>query len=301
MTTKASRSLSSESVNGKDQIKSHKAGSNLSPVAERVQSPVTDEDTFAWIALSLQTPQTVKKELKFLSSIRRKTAAFDSEEREFLMGLGHYKVCINIYPAGEYDSRVKAMLCLPKKAARKSPQVHPPFYPPALILVFASQIPVSPLTKKKPLSCQGNPESRELAGFSTAKKSYGKAARVTVRNGWPRPRAEAPEAPARCTKEPRRLQGGVTLPAPPRVASCSPPWARTTQHRSAGTEQVPATEPRGQGSAGATTLLYSTTNEGKAVLKLAQNTASLHFLTVLIKRKPGQICSHFSTAMTLQG
>lgn len=116
----------------------------------------------------------MKKELKFLSSIRRKTAAFDSEEREFLMGLGHYKVCINIYPAGEYDSRVKAMLCLPKKAARKSPQVHPPFYPPALILVFASQIPVPPLMKKTPSVAKETQRAGNWQGLALLKRATGR-------------------------------------------------------------------------------------------------------------------------------
>lgn len=99
-------------------------------------------------------------------------------------GLGHYKVCINTYLTGEYDSHVKVMLFPPKKAAIKSPKVHPHFNPSALILVFASQFPVPPLKKKKKnLSCQGNPGSSELAGFSTTKKSYGKPVKVTIRNG----------------------------------------------------------------------------------------------------------------------
>lgn len=45
-----------------------------------------DYDTSAWITLSLRTPQILKKEMKFLSSIHIKIEVFDLEEREFLMG-----------------------------------------------------------------------------------------------------------------------------------------------------------------------------------------------------------------------
>lgn len=64
-----------------------------------------------------------------------------------------------------------------QKAATKSPKIHPRFYPSALILVFASQIPV-PLLEKK-ISVAKETGSRELARSDTANESSRKSRKVT--------------------------------------------------------------------------------------------------------------------------
>lgn len=101
----------------------------------------------------------------------------------------------------------------------------------------------------------------------------------------------------------------MTLPVLPSVTLCLSPIPsaiiKCLQHRSAGTVQgskgysrFTANEPWGQ--AGEPVPSRHQKWE-KMVLKLAQNTVSPNLLAVLIKRNPGQICSHFSYCCGIAG